>query len=113
MIKRNKDIVEIDENLKYINKGIMKKDGRPYLPITHESLVVDNDGVSIDRIYSVDVCRHLDLVVYNSSCVLHAVKYRRYAYIELTVSFIVVVVESDAKTYFVYYILDSVHKLSG
>ena len=51
MIKRNKDIVEIDENLKYINKGIMKKDGRPYLPITHESLVVDNDGVSIDRKY--------------------------------------------------------------
>ena len=51
MIKRNKDIVEIDENLKYINKGIMKKDGRPYLPITHESLVVDNDGVSIDKKY--------------------------------------------------------------
>lgn len=51
MIKRNKDIVEIDENLKYINKGIMKKDGRPYLPITHESLVVDSDGVSIDKKY--------------------------------------------------------------
>ena len=41
----------MSDDLKNINKGIMKKNGKPYLPITHESLVVDNDGVSIDKKY--------------------------------------------------------------
>ena len=34
-----------------INKGFMKKDGKTFLPITHESLVMDNDGLSINKKY--------------------------------------------------------------
>ena len=43
------------DEMKRMNKGFMRKDGKFFLPITHESLVVDNDGVSINKKYlSVD-----------------------------------------------------------
>lgn len=39
------------DEMKRMNKGFMRKDGKFFLPITHESLVVDNDGVSINKKY--------------------------------------------------------------
>lgn len=39
------------DEMKRMNKGFMRKDGKFFLPITHESLVVDNDGVSISKKY--------------------------------------------------------------
>ena len=39
------------DELKRMNKGFMRKDGKFFLPITHESLVVDSDGVSINKKY--------------------------------------------------------------
>ena len=37
--------------LKRMNKGFMRKDGKFFLPVTHESLVIDNDGTSIKDKY--------------------------------------------------------------
>ena len=39
------------DELKRMNKGFMRKDGKFFLPITHESLVVDNDGTSLAEKY--------------------------------------------------------------
>lgn len=40
------------DELKRMNKGFMRKDGKFFLPVTHESLVIDNDGVSIKDKYA-------------------------------------------------------------
>ena len=39
------------DEMKRMNKGFMRKDGKYFLPVTHESLVLDNDGLSIDEKY--------------------------------------------------------------
>ena len=39
-------------DLKRMNKGFMRKDGKFFLPVTHESLVIDNNGVSIKDKYA-------------------------------------------------------------
>ena len=38
--------------LKRMNKGFMRKDGKFFLPVTHESLVIDNNGVSVKDKYA-------------------------------------------------------------
>ena len=40
-------------DLKRMNKGFMRKDGKFFLPVTHESLVIDNNGVSIKDKYAI------------------------------------------------------------
>lgn len=39
------------DELKRMNKGFMRKDGKFFLPVTHESLVVDNNGANIKEKY--------------------------------------------------------------
>ena len=39
------------DEMKRMNKGFMRKNGKTFLPVTHESLVLDNDGLSIDEKY--------------------------------------------------------------
>lgn len=39
------------DELARMNKGFMRKDGKFFLPITHESLVIDNNGVNISKKY--------------------------------------------------------------
>ena len=39
------------DEIRRMNKGFMRKDGKFFLPITHESLVVDSDGISINKKY--------------------------------------------------------------
>ena len=39
------------DEMKHMNKGFMRKNGKAFLPVTHESLVLDNDGLSIDEKY--------------------------------------------------------------
>ena len=39
------------DEMKRMNKGFMRKNGKAFLPVTHESLVLDNDGLSIDEKY--------------------------------------------------------------
>ena len=39
------------DEMKRMNKGFMRKNGKYFLPVTHESLVLDNDGLSIDEKY--------------------------------------------------------------
>ena len=39
------------DELARMNKGFMRKDGKFFLPITHESLVIDNDGINISKKY--------------------------------------------------------------
>ena len=41
--------------LKRMNKGFMRKDGKFFLPVTHESLVIDNDGVNIKDKYALKI----------------------------------------------------------
>ena len=41
----------MSDEMARMNKGFMRKDGKFFLPITHESLVVDNNGVSIKDKY--------------------------------------------------------------
>lgn len=40
------------DELKRMNKGFMRKDGKFFLPVTHESLVIDNNGVSVKDKYA-------------------------------------------------------------
>ena len=40
-----------NNDLKRMNKGFMRKDGKFFLPVTHESLVIDNNGASIKDKY--------------------------------------------------------------
>ena len=39
------------DEIKRMDKGFMRKNGRYFLPVTHESLVLDNDGLSVDEKY--------------------------------------------------------------
>ena len=39
------------DEMKRMNKGFMRKNGKTFLPVTHESLVLDNDGLSDDEKY--------------------------------------------------------------
>ena len=39
------------DEIKCMDKGFMRKNGRYFLPVTHESLVLDNDGLSVDEKY--------------------------------------------------------------
>ena len=48
------------DELKRMNKGFMRKDGKFFLPVTHESLVIDNNGVSVKDKYA----KKVDLDVY-------------------------------------------------
>ena len=41
--------------LKRMNKGFMRKDGKFFLPVTHESLVIDNDGINIKDKYALKI----------------------------------------------------------
>ena len=41
-----------NNDLKRMNKGFMRKDGKFFLPVTHESLVIDNNGASIKDKYA-------------------------------------------------------------
>ena len=41
-----------NNDLKRMNKGFMRKDGKFFLPVTHESLVIDNNGVSVKDKYA-------------------------------------------------------------
>ena len=37
--------------MKRMDKGFMRKNGKYFLPVTHESLVLDNDGLSVNKKY--------------------------------------------------------------
>lgn len=39
------------DELKRMSKGFMRKDGKFFLPVTHESLVIDNNGANIKEKY--------------------------------------------------------------
>lgn len=39
------------DELKRMSKGFMRKDGKFFLPVTHESLVIDNNGTNIKEKY--------------------------------------------------------------
>lgn len=64
----------MNKELERMNKGFMRKDGKFFLPITHESLVVDNDGVRLTDKYVTKALleEHYSTISYVDEAILKA-----------------------------------------